>query len=121
MKNLAIRWLIGVVAVYACVRITNGIGLTLGWPDTWRLVVFVPVLALINGSLGSIIRLLTVPVTCITLGLFGFVVNAIVFWTAVVLTGGKTNFWGALFGSVCVTVFSSTISWLIKDNQGKDK
>jgi putative membrane protein len=121
MKNLAIRWIVGVVAVYACVRLTSSVGLRLEWPDTWRMIVFVPVLALINGSLGSIIRLLTVPVTCMTLGLFGFVVNAIVFWTAVELTGGKTDFWGALFGSVCVTVLSSIISWLIKDTQGKDK
>ncbi len=121
MNKLILRWVVGVVAIYACVRLTSIVGLSLGWPDTWRMIVFVPVLSLINVSLGSIIRLLTVPVTCLTLGLFGFVVNAIVFWTAVELTGGKTDFWGALFGSICVTVFSSTISWLIKDTQGKDK
>ncbi len=119
--SMTIKWLIGVLAVYVCVRLTSAVGLRLEWPDSWRVLVFVPVLALVNVSMGTLIRLLCLPVTCITLGLFGFVVNAIVFWTAVELTGGETDFWGALFGSVCVTVVSSVVASLIRDRQDKDK
>ena len=70
--------------------------------------------ALANAVLGTVLRLLSLPLSCLTLGLFGFVVNALVFWEAGALTGATMNFWSALFGSVVVTLISSPLSAIVK-------
>jgi len=60
------------------------------------------VLGLFNTLVRPILILLTLPVTLITLGLFLFVINALMFWAAAsVLDGfGVTGFAAALIGSL---------------------
>ena len=60
------------------------------------------VLGLLNTLVRPILVLLTLPVTLITLGLFLFVINAAMFWTAArVLEGfGVAGFGAALIGSL---------------------
>ena len=108
------RWLIGIIAVMVAIRLAQLLGLPLRWPGIWQVVIFVPVLALANAVLGTVLRLLSLPLSCLTLGLFGFVVNALVFWEAGALTGATMNFWSALFGSVVVTLISSPLSAIVK-------
>jgi len=73
---------------------------------------FALVLGLLNAFLRPILLLLTLPLTLVTLGLFTFVVNAIVFWLATLVPVGVhvTDFWGALLGAVVVTVVSFVAS-----------
>jgi len=104
-----------VIAVAVAVWLAGRIGLVLKWPSAWRMVVFVPVLALVNGLIGPALRILSLPITCMTFGLFGFVVNAIVFWIAGRATGASMSFWSALFGSVVVTVVGGLLSRAIKE------
>ena len=113
MKKALLSWLAGILAVLATVWLAKQLGILLYWPEKWKILIFIPILAVVNAVLGSIIKLLTVPLTCLTFGLFHFVVNAIVFYTAGVLTDAKINFWSALFGSICVTAFSSVANWLL--------
>lgn len=60
------------------------------------------VLGLFNAVLRPILVILTLPVTMITLGLFLFVINAILFWGAAnVLDGFRVDgFWAAMLGSL---------------------
>lgn len=111
------RWAIGIVAVVAAVAVARQIGLRLEWPSVWNMVVFVPVLALANATIGPVVRLVSMPVTCLTLGLFGFVVNALVFWAAGAATGAEMTFLSALFGSVCTTVIAAPLSRAIKESR----
>lgn len=66
--------------------------------------------ALLIGLLNTLVRpilvLLTLPVTLISLGLFLFVINALLFWAASGLTTGFVvlGFWAALVGSVIYSV-----------------
>ena len=68
-------------------------------------------LALINTLLRPLLLLLTLPVTLLTLGLFIFVVNGLLFWWAGTLIDGFSvvGFWPAVFGSLLY----SLISWLL--------
>lgn len=117
MKHL-LRWLIGVISVIITVYVVKALGLQLSWPegDTWGMVIFVPVFALVNIFIGGILRLFAAPITCITLGLFGFVINAIVFWIAGSATGATMTFWSALVGSILYSLISTPLSQLIKEN-----
>ncbi|QRM18462.1 phage holin family protein [Dechloromonas sp. TW-R-39-2] len=69
------------------------------------------ILGLINAVLRPILVLLTLPVTLLTLGLFIFVINALLFQLAGSLVDGFNvgGFWPALFGSIGY----SLISWLL--------
>ena len=66
--------------------------------------------ALLIGLLNTLVRpilvLLTLPVTLISLGLFLFVINALLFWAASGLASGFVvlGFWAALVGSLIYSV-----------------
>jgi putative membrane protein len=76
---------------------------------------FALVLGILNAFLRPILLLLTLPLNLITLGLFTFVVNAIVFWVATLFPIGVsvTDFWGALLGALVVSVVSFLASRLV--------
>lgn len=69
------------------------------------------VLGLINTVLRPVLVLLTLPVTLLTLGLFLFVINALMFWWAGYLLDGfdVTGFSAALFGSLIYSFCSLVI------------
>ncbi|MEX1167356.1 MAG: phage holin family protein, partial [Hydrogenophaga sp.] len=60
------------------------------------------VIGLFNMLLRPVLVVLTLPVTVVTLGLFLFVINALLFWAASgVLDGFNVNgFWAAMLGSL---------------------
>jgi len=116
MLRILLRWVLGVIAVLITIRLAQMLGLTLHWPNAASLIIFVPVLAMVNAIIGTILRLLAMPITCITLGLFSFVINALVFWIAGATTGAQMSFWGALFGSLCMTIVSGILNRIIREN-----
>ena len=71
--------------------------------------------ALVIGLLNTVVRpllvLLTLPVTVLTLGLFLFVINAVVFWVAAALLDGfqVRDFVAALIGSLMYTAIGVVI------------
>ncbi len=69
------------------------------------------VLGLLNTLVRPLLVLLTLPVTLITLGLFLFVINALMFWSAAsVLDGfGVAGFGAALIGSVLYSLCGMVI------------
>jgi putative membrane protein len=115
MRNLLIR-----------LAVSAGVVLLVQWvfdrlaPPEWQLievddwlaaVIFAVVLGLLNAIVRPILLILTCPFTLITLGLFVFVVNALVFWLAAQIVPGVDvkGFWGALFGSLAVTISTAIV------------
>lgn len=78
------------------------------------------VIGLFNMLLRPILVVLTLPVTLVTLGLFLFVINALLFWAASgVLNGFHVNgFWAAMLGSLIYSalmlVVNSAVNSLLK-------
>lgn len=77
------------------------------------------VAALLLGIINAVIRpffvLLSLPLTVLTLGLFTFVINALMLkLTAALLPGFAIyGFWTAILGAILISIFSSLISSLI--------
>ena len=69
------------------------------------------VLGLLNTLVRPLLVLLTLPVTFVTLGLFLFVINALMFWLAAgVLPGfNVAGFWAALGGSLVYSLCGMVI------------
>lgn len=72
--------------------------------------------ALVIGVLNTLVRpilvILTLPITILTLGLFIFVINALIFWFTASFIDGFTvsGFLPALIGSCIVSVVSTLLS-----------
>jgi len=69
------------------------------------------VLGILNAFFRPILFLLTLPITIVTLGLFTFVVNAIMLlMVSGVISGfAVRGFWSAVFGSLLISI----VSWLL--------
>ena len=105
--KLIVKWLLSATALLAIPYIYGGVQVT-----SFTAALFA---ALVIGLLNTIVRpvlvVLTLPVTVVTLGLFLFVINALMFWAAAtVLDGFKvTGFGAALLGSLIYSVLSLVI------------
>ncbi|HEX4780519.1 MAG TPA: phage holin family protein [Usitatibacter sp.] len=73
------------------------------------------VLGLVNALLRPLLVILTLPVTILTLGLFLFVINALLFWLVAEVVHGfaVTGFGAALLGSILYSVISLIAGWLL--------
>jgi putative membrane protein len=75
--------------------------------------------ALIIGLLNTLIRpvliVLTLPITVLTLGLFTFVINALLFWLTASFVRGFTvgGFWSAFAGALVYSLISWALSALL--------
>lgn len=81
------------------------------------------VLGIVNAIIRPVLLFLTLPVTLLTLGLFIFVINALMFWLTAELVPGfrVTGFMQALIGSVMYSVITLVTSWIIKPSAKKEK
>lgn len=74
------------------------------------------VIGLLNMVLRPVLVVLTLPVTVVTLGLFLFVINALMFWVAANVLDGfhVRSFGAALLGSLIYSVFGLLIDSVIQ-------
>lgn len=105
--QLIINLLINGLAVFITSRILPGVSV-----DSFVTAVIVSVvLAVVNTFLKPILFFLTLPVTILTLGLFSFVLNALmVLIVAAIVTGFQVkSFWWALLFSLVLSLVSSVL------------
>ena len=111
---LLLRWLLSAVALYLTVVAANL--LNARYPDLHLrfyvapglagiegLLVTMLALGVANAILRPVLKALALPLTCLTFGLFAFVINAALFWLAGQAVPSKfhvTGWQGALFGSL---------------------
>ncbi len=93
MKRLFVRWILLAFSVFAASLLSQALNLGFTvhfWPfvELVKLFVGVAILSFLNATLGKLLKLITLPLSCITLGLFSLVVNAIVLWIAASLNLG---------------------------------
>ena len=101
--RLLIRLIASALAFWAATALISGIKVNGGaWTYLWVALLF----GLINGLIGSLIKLFTLPAILLTFGLFSFVINA----AMLMLTArwserlDVTNFWSALGASLIISV-----------------
>ena len=106
MKLLA-KWLLSAVALLAVAHLYSGVVVQ----SFSAALLAALVIGFLNAVLRPILVLLTLPVTVITLGLFLFVINALMFyWAAALLDGFQVRSFGAaLIGSLIYTLLGMLI------------
>jgi putative membrane protein len=106
MKLIA-RWLLLAAALLLVAYLYPGVTVT----SFGAAMIAALVLGLLNTVVRPILVLLTLPVTLLTLGLFLFVINALMFWAAAVVLDGfnVAGFKAALIGSVLYSLCGMVI------------
>ena len=115
--NFIIRILVIAGVSYGLAYILKGVNI-----DTfWTALVFAVVLAALNFFVKPLLILLTLPVTILTLGLFLFVINAIVVLLASRFVDGITmaNFWWALIFSLLLSIIMAILDKELKRKRTK--
>jgi len=105
--NLLLRILITALVAYGLAHFLTGVHV-----DTyWTAVVFALILAVLNVLVKPLMVLLTFPLTVITLGLFLFVINALVVLLASRFVRGFSidNFWWGLVFAFLLALITSVI------------
>ena len=105
--KLIVRWLLLAAALLLVAHLSPGVSVN----SFGAALVAALVLGLLNILVRPLLVLLTLPVTVLTLGLFLFVINALMFWAAASLLDGfqVRNFLAALIGSILYTVCGMVI------------
>ena len=86
--------------------------------DNWTAVgIFALIVGLLNAVLRPVVRVLTAPIGCVTLGLFSIVINGLMFWLAAQLDVGVTaTFVGATVTAIVAGITSGVLGLLVRDN-----
>lgn len=111
MLSLLARWIVNAAALLLIAYLYPGVTVQ----SFFAAAMAALVLGLVNAIIRPILILLTLPVTILTLGLFLFVINALMFWlVAEIVPGFKvTGFVAALVGSILYSVITLITSWLL--------
>ncbi len=105
--KLILKWLLSAAALLAVAHLFSGVQVA----SFTSALLAAAVIGLFNVVLRPVLVVLTFPVTLVTLGLFLFVINALMFWAASGLLAGfqVTGFWAALVGSLIYSVLGVVI------------
>ncbi len=113
--NIFLRWIVNAVALMIIAYIVPGIEVS-GWYSAF---IAALVLGLINVFLRPLLLILTLPVNILTLGLFTFILNGLLFYFASSIVKGFTvgGFGVALLGSLIMTGINVLAHSIFKRNQ----
>lgn len=80
------------------------------------------IFGLVNAIVRPIISFLSIPITCLTLGLFAVIINAaMLMLTSWIMSftpiGFHVNsfFWDAILGAIIISIVSALIGWILPD------
>lgn len=109
---MLVRWLINAGALLALPYLYSGVKVN----GVATALVAAAVLGVVNAVIRPLLLLLTVPLNVLTLGLFTFVINALMLWLVAAMVRGfeVAGFTGAFVGSLLLTLISAVISAVVR-------
>ena len=111
--NLIVRLIAGALAFWAATTLITGLTVNGGaWTYLWVALLF----GLINGVIGSLVKLLTLPAILLSLGLFAFVINAAMLMLTARWSDSLdvVDFWPALWASLIISIVTTIVNRAFK-------
>jgi putative membrane protein len=124
--DLLVKVLINAVGVFAAIQVVPMVDFAYG-EDWWKLLAVALILALVNTWIKPILKIVSLPITLVSLGLFTFVLNALLLLLVAFVSdqlalgftiGGfppdftSDSFIGALLASVVISIVSTLLGFL---------
>ena len=79
------------------------------------------VIGFVNATLGLALKIVTFPLTVVTLGIFWWIINAVMLWVASIFVPGFviTSFGSALIGAVVLSLVNMLFDWLRRSSKSE--
>jgi putative membrane protein len=109
--RLLLTWLINALALLAVPYLMHSVSV-----DSFGAALIAAlILGFVNTLIRPILLVLTLPATVLTLGLFIFIINGLMFWIVAQLVGGfhVASFWAAVGGAIVYSIVSWALSTLL--------
>jgi putative membrane protein len=127
MKRLLIRIGINAVALWAAALVVSGVDLadsTKSWTSKVVTIVLVALIfGIVNAVIRPIVKFFSFPFMVLTLGLFTFIVNALMLEITAAISGPlglsftiDEFLWSAVFAAVVITLVSWALSLVLPDD-----
>ncbi|HUI81571.1 MAG TPA: phage holin family protein [Bryobacteraceae bacterium] len=111
LTHIIVSWFISALALWIVARIIPGIELR----GFGAALIATVIIAVVNATVGPVLKFLAFPLTLITLGLFLLVINAALLKLASLFTPGFAvrGFLAAILGSVVLTILTAILRTLV--------
>jgi putative membrane protein len=120
MQRILLRLLINGIALWVAVQVVPGIHVE----NPLTILIVALIFGVVNAVIRPLVKFFTCPMIILTLGLFIFVINALMLWFTAWVAGTlhlgfwiEGGFWPAFWGALVVSVVSLAISLLIKEEK----
>jgi putative membrane protein len=113
MRHLLIHWLLSALSLILVAHLVPGFVVT-GFAAALLAAV---VIGLVNSTLGLFLKIITFPLTILTLGVFWFVINALMLELASALVPGFAvrGFGSAFIGAIVLSLVNLLLKYLVFD------
>jgi putative membrane protein len=110
MKHL-LNWVLSAVALWIVAHLISGFHLT----GPFAALIAALVIGFVNATLGVFLKIITFPLTLLTLGIFWLVINAAMIELAsAIVPGFRVDTFGAAFwGAIVLSLVNMFFRWLI--------
>lgn len=122
MERLFVKWLINTISLMLAVKIVPGIAYAGTW---WGILLVGIIFGLINTFIRPLIKFFAFPLIILTLGLFTFVINAIMLSLTSSISGSFSlgfhveGFRAAFSGALLISLVSLVLSCLLPAKEDK--
>lgn len=109
MLRLLLHWFVSAILLLVVAKVVPGFHVT----GLKAALIAALVIGLINGTLGLFLKIITLPLTIFTFGLFLLVINAIMLLVAAHFVRGfsVTGFFPAFLGALALSVLHLLVKW----------
>ncbi len=118
MTRWLIHWALSVAAIILTAFLIPGFDVA----STGVAVIASIVLAILNTLVRPIIKLITLPINILTLGLFTLIINGFMVWLTSQAVSGfvVSGFWNAVLVAIVLSIFGLIINWLAGKKDEED-
>ncbi len=110
--RLLVNWLLSGLAVWIMAHIVPGISIS----GPWSALIAALAIGFVNATIGLLLKILTFPLTLLTLGLFWFVINAFMLkFASALVTGFQVRgFFAAFLGAIVLSLINMILKSLVR-------
>ncbi len=116
MRRMLLHWLVTALAVWITSRLVSGFYL-----DSLAAAMIAAVaIGFLNATFGMILKVITFPLTILTLGVFWLVINAMMLELASIVVPGFhiRSFLTAFWGGIVLSLVNMMLKWLVMPRRG---
>jgi putative membrane protein len=127
VRSVLVRLVVNAVALWVAAAIVHGVDLLNKgfWNKALTLLAVAAVFGIVNTIVRPIVKLFSLPLYILTLGLVIFLINALMLWITGALSHGLGlafsvhGFWASVFGAVIVSIVSWALNAVLPDEDKK--